>query len=379
MTSSSGDHAMRRLRSPLWNAVVPTMILLSAASVQSAESSEPQVTTKYLIHMPAFDLPASEFVSPQTHAEIEWRKQQRRRYQELVAERCGEYENVMASAWRQCHADVFYESDEYKRLRQSYAVNIDIRTINGVQVEIFTPDAGIASHNNARVLINLHGGTFQTGARANSRIESMPVSDIAKIKVISIDYRMAPEHVFPAASEDVVAVYRELLKTYKPEDIGIYGSSAGGMLTAQAVAWFQNEHLPLPGAVAMLFGAAYYWNVGDSLHMIDGTRILPVKDADTNPYFNGADFTSSLVIPGVSDAVMARFPTSLLISASRDFALSSVIGTHRQLRRLDVQAELNIWEGLGHVFAYNAALPESNEMYETVVEFFDRNLGERHK
>jgi len=62
-------------------------------------------------------------------------------------------------------------------------------------------------------------------------------------------YRQAPEFAFPAATEDIAAVYRELLKTYRPEDIGIFGCSAGGSLTAQSMAWFLKENLPLPGAI----------------------------------------------------------------------------------------------------------------------------------
>jgi monoterpene epsilon-lactone hydrolase len=71
-----------------------------------------------------------------------------------------------------------------------------------------------------------------------------PIASIGKIKVISVDYRQAPEYAFPSASEDVATVYRELLKTYKPTNIGIYGCSAGGLLTAETIAWFQKEKLP---------------------------------------------------------------------------------------------------------------------------------------
>jgi acetyl esterase/lipase len=82
-----------------------------------------------------------------------------------------------------------------------------------------------------RVLINLHGGGFK--ADSGSLIESVPVANLTQTKVVSVLYRLAPEHPFPAAVEDTVAVYKELLKTYKPERIGIYGSSAGAVLTPE--------------------------------------------------------------------------------------------------------------------------------------------------
>ena len=62
---------------------------------------------------------------------------------------------------------------------------------------------------------------------------------------------MSPEHQCPAASEDVEKVYREVLKHYKPENIGLYGCSAGAALTAQSVAWFIDKNLPLPAAIGM--------------------------------------------------------------------------------------------------------------------------------
>ena len=106
-------------------------------------------------------------------------------------------------------------------------------------------------HKTKRVLIDVHGGGFLENARTESHLESVPVASIGKIKVISIDYRMGPEYVLPAASEDVAAVYQELLKEFKPTNIGLYGSSGGAMLVAQAVALFQQEKLPLPGAIGI--------------------------------------------------------------------------------------------------------------------------------
>jgi len=83
------------------------------------------------------------------------------------------------------------------------------------------------------------------------------VSGRGKIKVITVDYRQGPEYKFPAASEDAASVYRALLKEYKPRDIGIYGCSAGGSLSAMAVAWFQTHGLPTAGAIG-IFGAGAF-------------------------------------------------------------------------------------------------------------------------
>src|SRR5207249_3527017 len=147
---------------------------------------------------------------------------------------------------------------------------IESKTFAGVYTDIVTPKGGIAPANRQRVLIDVHGGGFVIGARVSGLLEAVPIAAIGKIKVITVDYRMAPEHKFPAASEDVAAVYKELLKELKPQNIGIYGCSAGGMLTAQAIAWFQKEKLPIPGAIAILcaggaeFGgdSSFLWPLG---------------------------------------------------------------------------------------------------------------------
>jgi len=192
--------------------------------------------------------------------------------------------------------------------------------------------------------------------------------------VISVDYRMAPEHRFPAASEDVVAVYRELLKVYKPENIGIYGYSAGGVLTSQSVATFLEEGLPLPAAIGMIAGAAGEWE-GDLMHIggaLAGFDFFAEQPVD---YFEGADMTNPLVRPSNSDDVMSQFPPSLLISSTRDFALSNVIHTHRQLVRLGVNADLQLWEGMGHELIGAHYTPEAREAYDVIVKFFDYHLG----
>jgi acetyl esterase/lipase len=96
---------------------------------------------------------------------------------------------------------------------------------------------------------------------------------------------------------------------------------------------------------------------------------------NTNPYFRDVVVSDPLVFPARSEEVLARFPPSLLIASSRDQALSSVIHTHSRLVALGVDAELHVWEGLGHAFFFVPDLAESREVYDVTVRFFDRHLG----
>ena len=97
-----------------------------------------------------------------------------------------------------------------RQARRLYPVNIEETSIAGVRTDIITPLA-MPDANRGRVLINLHGGGFVSDS--GSLIEGVPIANLTKIKVVSVYYRLAPESPFPAAVDDVVAVYRELLKT----------------------------------------------------------------------------------------------------------------------------------------------------------------------
>src|SRR3546814_7333243 len=98
------------------------------------------------------------------------------------------------------------------------------KAIAGVPVDIVTPAAGVAADKRDKVLLNFHGGGFVLGnGGVGGRMEAVPVAGLGGYRVITVDYRQAPEAVYPAATEDALAVYKELLKTYRPQDIGVYG------------------------------------------------------------------------------------------------------------------------------------------------------------
>jgi acetyl esterase/lipase len=261
-------------------------------------------------------------------------------------------------------------------------------TIGGVHAYEYTPKDGIAPSNRNRVLIDLHGGGFTGCWPGCAELESIPVAALARIRVVSLDYRQGPKYRFPAASEDVASAYAELLKTYKPENIGIYGCSAGGMLTGMAVAWFQRHGLPRPGAIGILCAGltlASNGFGGDSAYTtaaIGESRPpppLPSGQAGGAPlgYFSDAKLDDPLVAPASSPEVLAKFPPTLVVSGTRGFELSSAVYTHTQLVKQGVDAELHVWEGLFHGFFYNVDVPESRDCYDVIVKFFDAHLGHR--
>ena len=265
------------------------------------------------------------------------------------------------------------------RWKEIHPVSVEHKVYGGVHTDIVVPKAGIAPENKTRVMINLHGGGFYTGAGAGGLQESIPVAGRMKIKVVTVDYRQAPQHKFPAASKDVATVYKELLKEYKPQNIGIYGCSAGGALTAQAAAWFQTHGLPNPGGIGV-FCAGGGGGPGDvSPWGAAGVYAPPKSAGEAAPsqgYMSTAAKDDPMAAPALSQAVMAKFPPTLLISGTRAGDMSPAAYMHTRLLKAGVDSQLYIIEGGWHgVFNAQPDTPESKDTYDYLAVWFDRHLG----
>lgn len=343
----------------------------SAVAQSAAPTQQVVVDAEGTVQVPAMTVPVSSLLSPQARAYMAEHLIQMQK-PELLAQKDG--------------VPIFMQP-YLERQNALFAYDRADSRIGGVHVYDYRPKAGIAAENTERVLINLHGGGFMGCWPGCAELESIPLTALGRIRVVAVDYRQGPDHRFPAASEDVAAVYRELLKTYPAANIGIYGCSAGGMLTGMSVAWFQAHDLPRPGAVGIFcagatLSAAGFGGDSDYFNGPLGDARLPPPypnpasgDAARLPYLVGADLKDPLVSPTSSDAVLSQFPPTLIITGTRGFELSSSVYTHTQLVRVGVDAELHVWEGLFHGFFYNADVPESRQAYDVMLRFFDRKLG----
>jgi epsilon-lactone hydrolase len=256
-----------------------------------------------------------------------------------------------------------------------YPVHVAKQSIAGVPVLLITPLETPADRSD-RVLINLHGGGFNSDS--GSLTETVPIANLTQTKVIAVLYRLAPEHPFPAAVEDAVAVYREALKTYKPAKIAIYGTSAGAILTGEVAVKIKQLGLPLPGALGIFSGFGDFDHVGDSLAMyalggLSGHLDLPAPAPMDNEYVKGANPQDPVLSPLYAD--LHGFPPTLFITSGRDILLSGTTILHRAFLRNGVDARLVVFEALPHAFWNNAELPESKEAYGLMANFFDRELG----
>ena len=350
-----------------------TALALSVpASAQQEPAAKPTFDQDGTVHVPAFDLPPSKMMSKEAVDAMKARAAMPAFAMpadlDIRIVRQG-MEMVLASAVR--------------LMKATYPADIAEQIIGGVPTRIVTP-VGIKVDPD-RVLINLHGGGFSMCADACAILESLPIAAVGGYKVISVNYRQGPEHRFPAASEDVAAVYRDLLKHYRPSRIGIYGCSAGGSLAAQAAAWFPAHGLPQPGAIGIFGAGAVRFSAGDSAYIsgnVDGAFPPPAKPGTpVTPlmktmmsYFEGADTDGPMISPAMHPDVLAKFPPTLVITGTRAPDLSPAVFTHSQLIKAGVPGDLIVGEGLGHCYIYAAQYPESRDAYAAIAKFFKQHL-----
>jgi epsilon-lactone hydrolase len=261
-----------------------------------------------------------------------------------------------------------------EKSRAIYPVKIEDQTMAGVPVRVVDPVDVTPMHPD-RVLINLHGGGFNSDS--GSFTESIPVANLTHTRVIAVLYRLAPEHPFPAAVDDVVAVYREVLKTYKPANVGIYGTSAGAILTGEVAVKFRQLGLLEPGALGIFSGMGDFSLLGDSFAMyalngLSGHLDIPGPPRDTE-YVGSTNPKDPVLSPMYAD--VRGFPPTLFISSGRDLLLSGTTTMHRAFLRSGVDAQLVVFEALPHAFWNDVRLPESKEAYGYMADFFSRELG----
>jgi len=277
-------------------------------------------------------------------------------------------------AERRARTDAWRAQDSAEA-RKLYPVNVEEATTAGVRTDIITP-LNMPAENKTRVLINLHGGGFNSDS--GSLIEGVPISNLAKMKVVSVYYRLAPENPFPAAVDDVVVVYRDLLKTYKPRSIGIFGTSAGAILTCEVTVKLKQLGLPLPGALGVFSSLADFSRPGDSrqLFTLNGLpgQMQPVdpQHLPDNEYVGKTDRKDPVLSPFFAD--LHGWPPSLLVTSTRDLLLSDTTIFHRALLGAGDNSQLVVFEALPHAFWYHFQLPETREALELMATFFDEKV-----
>jgi len=257
-----------------------------------------------------------------------------------------------------------------------YPAKLTEDTIAGVPVRIVVPE-DLPEANKDKVLLNLHGGGFNSDS--GSYTETIPIAGMTKIKCVAVLYRLAPEFPFPAALDDSIAVYKELLKTYKPNRIVIYGTSAGAILTAEVAVQIKKLGLPMPAALGIFSGMGDFARSGDSqsLYALRGLSGHLDPPDETTPhddfYVGKTDPKDPILSPIYAD--LHGMPPTLFVTSGRDLLLSGTINLHRKFLTSGNDARLIVYDALPHAFWYSTKLPEALEANHLMAEFLAKELA----
>ena len=253
--------------------------------------------------------------------------------------------------------------------------DVEKTSLGGVTVYVGAPRT-IAPERQGQAHLYIHGGGWAFMGGEACRGQAAQQASKLGLTTYAVDYRNPPEHRFPAALDDCVAVYREMLKTYRPENIVISGMSAGGNLTAAAALRIRDEGLPWPAAVGMMTPCVDGAFISDTL-ATNAQLDIVLKSSSMaefwGVYAGGHDRTDPYLSPLHADFGKG-FPPALLQSGTRDLLLSDTVRLHRALRNAGVEAELHVWEAMPHG-GFGGLAPEDAELIAELKAFFGRHLG----
>lgn len=257
-------------------------------------------------------------------------------------------------------------------------LKVEATVIAGVNAFVVTPRE-MPEANRNRLLVHVHGGGYVFGGSEACLPEGLLMAGYGGFNVISIDYRMPPDFPYPAAVDDAMAVYKQIVKTTEPRRTGIFGASTGGGIIMCLILRAKAEGVPLPAAIEIGTPWSDLSKTGDSYFtndMIDDELVSYsgwLGDAAAL-YAHGHDLKDPMLSPIHGD--LSGFPPTILTTGTRDLFLSNTVRVHRKLREAGVIADLNVFEGVSHVeYLLDGKSPECRDHFKEAATFFDKYLS----
>jgi len=229
-----------------------------------------------------------------------------------------------------------------------------------------------------RVILCLHGGGYTMGSSKATRVLASYFSSASGCRVLVIDYRLAPEHPFPAALEDTVSAYRWLLQQgIRSDRIVFVGLSAGGGLALSGLVSLRDANLVLPAAAVLISPWTDLAGTGESV--VTRAAADPWLTDEMNRYHaalyaGGKDLRHPLISPLYAD--LHGLPPLLIHVGSDEIMLDDSTRAADSARLAGVEVTMDVWEGMWHVWhAFASRLPEGRKAIEQIGQFARRMQG----
>jgi monoterpene epsilon-lactone hydrolase len=246
--------------------------------------------------------------------------------------------------------------------------------LGGVPTAEITVDGVEPRH----VVLYFHGGVYVMGDAFLAADLASQVGRRTSAKVISVDYRLAPEHPYPAATDDALAAYEALLRGgTAPSDIAFAGESAGGGLAIATLVNAREHGLPLPAAAYVMSPYADLTLAGTTMETkraADPLLSPEALQARVTDYTAGQDPALGLISPVFAD--LSGLPPLIIQAGTHEVLLDDAIRLARQAATADVQFTLDITPGVPHVFqAYYPILDEAAAALDRAGQLLSAHLA----
>ncbi len=269
------------------------------------------------------------------------------------------------------------------RLRQKRHPDLEIipAIIGGVECEwvyrrskneIAEADSVTVPADGQAVIIYFHGGGYVTGSLLSARVLSTALAVEMPLQLLSVNYRLAPEHPFPAALADALAVYSALLADgWDPARIGLVGDSAGGGLAISAAMLYRDTKKPLPACLALI--SPWTDLTGDShsfqAKVEEDVMLIPEEINEYAQFYAGENRPDNPYISPLFGN-FESLPPMLVHVGSEELLLDDATRAVAKAKAAGVDATLKVWPGLFHVFSLaNELVPEARQSLTEIMDF----------
>ncbi|GLR67181.1 hypothetical protein GCM10010909_18620 [Acidocella aquatica] len=288
-----------------------------------------------ILHVPARDIPVPSFLSDIARAYL------------MPQPPSMPYPSIEDKAGWQNYVSVMTDAvlPMLTQMMSQVTANVVERDADGARVYDITPPGW--AEGSRGVILDMHGGGLILCGGEMCRLMGMGAATRTQKRVWAVDYRMPPDHPYPAALDDCISAYRALLRELPAQDIIVSGGSAGGNLAAALILRVRDEGLPMPAGVVLVTPEADLTESGDSFRTNDGVDPGLRSLMEVNLlYADGHDLRHPYLSPLFGE--LKGFPDTILTTGTRDLYLSNTVRMHRALRAAGVPAALHVTEAGPH-------------------------------